>query len=78
MSAVREKKYLLSAEMSVIRSEDRLRTCRAQVTPEIPFPMITICAMLSGGADAYRLLLYEGLDCLFTRAFYLDDIGSGT
>ena len=44
MSAVREKKYLDSPETSVIlTSESSFRSIRAQVTPEIPLPMMTMC-----------------------------------
>ena len=43
MSAVREKKYSDSADTMVISLSEFLRICLARVTPEIAFPIMTIC-----------------------------------
>jgi len=45
IKAVLEKKYFVSAEIIVILASDLFRMCRAKVTPEIPFPIMTMCSI---------------------------------
>jgi hypothetical protein len=46
MSAVLEKKYLVSVETIVIFLSEFFLICLAAVIPEIPLPIITICSIV--------------------------------
>ena len=47
MSAVLEKKYFDSEETIVILLSEFFLICLAAVTPDIPFPMMTMCSINS-------------------------------
>ena len=62
MSAVLEKKYLLSEEIMVMGMLDLFLTCLAAVTPAIPFPMMT-----KPLSSTYRALNKDNIVKLFVE-----------